>query len=84
MEVEKIVQEKWRLDGRNMIDSFWSKYLFETYVMCRKGPGWAQIFACHDEEDRDYFWILEDEVDAGRLVLPERKDEPTAFREQGE
>ena len=53
------------------IDSFWSKTLFRIYRECRNGPGWPELFDCHDEEDQNYFWMLEDEVDAGRLFLKE-------------
>lgn len=49
----------------------WTRYLVHTFGECRNSPGWEDIYRCHDEEDRDYFAMLEDEAERGRLALKE-------------
>jgi hypothetical protein len=41
----------------------WSELLFKIYGDCRGLPHWRVVFNCHDEEDQDYFLML-DELEA--------------------
>ena len=57
-----------------MLNSDWSSYLFDTFLRARLSMGWGDIYECHDEEDRAYFMMLEDEFDARRITpIPHRK-----------
>ena len=42
-----------------MIKKEWAEYLFDEYRKCRKFPGWPIILECHDEEDREYYFMLD-------------------------
>lgn len=46
----------------------WNQFLFDLYKNGRLFPGWADLFECHDEEDQAYFWMLENEMEAGKLI----------------
>lgn len=45
----------------------WNEFLVDLFKKFRFSPGWPTLFECHDAEDQDYFWMLEDEMDKGRL-----------------
>ena len=45
------------------------EFLFEQFVKCRAFPGWPDLYELHDDEDRKYFWMLEGEMERGRINL---------------
>lgn len=52
-----------------MLTNAYTEFLFDTFVKFRAWQGWKDIYEAHDEEDREYFWMLEQEVEKGRLNL---------------
>lgn len=38
----------------------WEEFLFNTWKTHRNSKGWADIYECHDLEDREYLLSLED------------------------
>ena len=47
----------------------WPECLLEEYKSCRRFPGWKQILENHDEEDRNYFDRLDEEVAEGKSKI---------------
>jgi hypothetical protein len=39
--------------------SWWKAFLLDHYMRCREFPGWGVIFEMHDQDDRDYFNMLD-------------------------
>lgn len=48
---------------------YWSDFLFKQFVKCREWPGWITLFNLHDDEDKDYFEMLETEYKRGRIQV---------------
>ena len=38
----------------------WFDIIFTIYKECRAEKGWADLYECHDQEDRDYFMGLDE------------------------
>lgn len=47
----------------------WATDLFDVYRRCRKFCGWNQMVECHDKEDQNYFGMLDEQVDEGRIKI---------------
>lgn len=56
-----------------MRSAAYAEFLFSQFVKCRAFPGWPDLYECHDEEDRAYFWMLDGEVEKGRITLEQPK-----------
>lgn len=37
----------------------WARILFEIWTDGREYVGWAELLRCHDQEDQDYFEMLD-------------------------
>lgn len=37
----------------------WAEILFFIWNECRHLPAWMDVWECHDEEDKDYFQMLD-------------------------
>lgn len=38
----------------------WFDAIFQIHKDCRDLPRWADVYECHDEEDRQYFMGLDE------------------------
>ena len=71
--MEKDVSQERSLGGGALRSAAYAEFLFSQFVKCRAFPGWPDLYECHDEEDRAYFWMLDGEVEKGRITLEQPK-----------
>lgn len=48
---------------------WYPEFLFKTFITGRLSPGWIVLFNLHDDEDKDYFEMLEDYYQRGKIQV---------------